>query len=354
MGLTMRTIKASLVFLAITVSVPAAAGQLYLDQLYGYSKTSDIVFGVGQTNNGPMQLLLDVYQPVDIGLAQVQHNRPAVVLQDGGAWTSGEKDNGRVVTPAIYLAQRGYTVFIADYRQVGDSPVSGPGPWQNLSISGNGSTMGGIVSLYPSKNVIRAGIEDFATAMTYVRNNAALYDIDPNRIGAGGGSAGAVNVLDLQYNGNTAGASYRAQAVVALLGTMYGDWNKVVPGGPPLFMWNNALDPVIWYDPDVDPNLHNRLIQTGIYFEQWMEYPDLIDHNVHYEQYPSPDPNNPWLVGYDNSKLILDRMVDFLAYQLAGGPQVVPVPEASSLLLGLASALAVGYGVLRRRRSPNV
>jgi acetyl esterase/lipase len=101
--------------------VPIAArgdGQLYLDALYGYNRTTDIVFGTGNTNNGPMQLLLDVYQPTDIGLGAVQSNRPAIVIQDGGAWTSGDKQNGRVVTPAIFLAQRGFTVFVADSRQV--------------------------------------------------------------------------------------------------------------------------------------------------------------------------------------------------------------------------------------------
>lgn len=324
---------AVLVAMCLSVGITSAhAGSLYIDPLYGYAKTADIQYGTGATTGAPFNLLLDVYQPVDIGLGRVQPNRPAVVIQDGGAWTSGEKDNGRVVTPAIYLAQRGYTVFIADYRQVGDSAVSGPGPWQNLDISGNGSTMGGIVSIYPSKNVIRAAVEDFATAISYVRTNATTYGINPNLIAAAGGSAGAVDVLDLQYNNNPVDASYRAQAVLALVGTMYGDWDKVQAGGPPLFMLNNALDPVIWYGPDVSPNLHNRLLSTGIYFEQWMQEPNLIDHNVHYEQHPTANPVSPYMTQWigDTSKDVLERMADFLANKLNDGPvEIAATPVIS-------------------------
>lgn len=315
-------------------SVPVPAGQLYIDPLYGYTKTSDVVFGTGGTNGGgTTNLLLDVYQPKDIGLGRVQPNRPAVVIQDGGAWTSGDKTNGRVVTPAVYLAQRGYTVFIADYRQVDDNAVSGPGPWQNLSFSSNGSTMGSLIGVYPSYNVIRAGIEDFATAMTYTRSNAAAYGINPNLIAAAGGSAGAVNVMDLQYNNNPVNPAYRAQAVVSLVGTMYGDWNRVQPGGPPLFMLNNALDPVIWYQSDVEPNLHNRLKATGIYYEQWMQEPNLTDHNVHYEQLPTPDPTDPWMAQFngDASKDVLMRMRDFLAYHFNNGPVEIRPPAFMSV-----------------------
>lgn len=314
-------------------STVGSAAQLYLDPIYGYAKTSDVVFGTGATNSGGMPLLLDVYQPTDIGLGRVRPNRPAVILQDGGAWTSGEKDNGRVVTPAVYLAQRGYTVFIADYRQVGDGAISGPGPWQNLEFSGNGSGMGGLVKIYPGANIIRAGIEDFATAISFVRTNAASFGINPNLIAAGGGSAGAVNVMDLQYNNNPVDPAYRAQAVVSLVGTMYGDWDKVQAGGPPLYLWNNALDPVIWYGPDVEPNLHTRLQEKGIYYEQWMMDPDITDHNVHYEQFPTADPNCPWLVDKigDTSRDALGRIADFLAYQFAGGPVEVPLPPVLSV-----------------------
>ena len=111
-------------------------------------------------------------------------------------------------------------------------------------------------------------IEDYAAAITYVRTNAALYGIDPNHIAGIGGSAGAIDLLDLQYNGDTTKASYRTQANISAVGSMMGDWDKVVAGGAPLFLWNNPLDPLIFYNSDVEPNLHKILQQKNIYYEQ--------------------------------------------------------------------------------------
>ena len=349
-----RPLSAFVVFCVI--AAPAAsrveAGLLYIDQLYGYQKTSDIQFGTGNTTNGAMPLLMDVYQPTDIGNAPVQTNRPAVVIQDGGAWTSGDKGNGRVTTPAIYLAQHGYTVFIADYRQVGDSPsTAGPGPWSNLNPSAHSSGLGLATSIYPSVNVVRVGIEDFAKAITFVRTNAATYGIDPNEIAGVGGSAGGINLLDLQYNGNTTAASYRTQANIAVVASMMGDWDKVVSGGAPLFMWNNPQDPLIFYNNDVEPNLHHQLQAKNVYYEQWMEEANLTDHNVHYEQFPFADTNDPYLAGKynDNSEIIMDRMRDFLAYHFTTTGPITVVPEASSILLVLAGGISLGVIPLRKR-----
>ena len=316
----------------------SAAGLLYIDPLYGYHETENIQYGVGSTTSGPMSLLLDVYQPTNIGMGAVQANRPAVVIQDGGAWTSGDKDNGRVTEVAQYMVQRGYTVFIANYRQYNDHPsTADPGPWSNLSPTSHGSVLGFETSLYPGINGVRVAVEDFATAITYVRNNAATYGIDPNHIAGVGGSAGAIDLLDLQYNGNTTAASYRTQANISAVGSMMGDWDRVVAGGAPLFLWNNAQDPLILYNSDVEPNLHHQLQTSNIYYEQWMETPNATDHNVHYDQYPLYDTNDPNMAGVpnDQSELIEDRMRDFLAYHFtATGPITIFTNEPPTIDLG--------------------
>ena len=346
------SVFAALVFCAAET---ASAGLLYIDPIYGYQKTSNIQFALGKTTSGTMPLLLDVYQPTDIGQGKVQANRPAVVIQDGGAWVSGDKENGRVVQAATYLTQRGYTVFIANYRQVGDSPAApGPGPWNSLSPSSNSSGLGAGTFIFPSHNVIRNGIEDFAAAITYVRNNAALYGVNPNYIAGAGGSAGAINLLDLQYNGNTTAQPWRTQANLAFVGSMMGDWDKVVAGGAPLFMLNNALDPLIFYNNDVEPNLHNRLESVGIYHEQWMQYPNVLDHNMHYDQYPLADTGNPYMTASygDSSKLVMERAADFLAYHFTPtGPINIVVPEPASvalLFLGIVSLIGATWRRPRR------
>ncbi len=347
-----RIVGVFAIVIFLSAASPVFAGLLYMDPLYGFNQTENIQYGLGKTKTGTKPLLLDVYQPTDIGKGKVQTNRPAVVIQDGGAWTSGSKDNGRVTYVAEFLVKRGYTVFIADYRQTGDNPATaGPGPWNSLSPSSNGSLLGLYTVVYPGVNVVRAGIEDFASAITYVRNNASLYGIDPNHIAGVGGSAGAINLLDLQYNGDTSKASYRTQANISAVGSMMGDWNKVVAGGAPLFLWNNALDPLIYYNNDVEPNLHQRLQSKNIYYEQWMEYPNSGDHNVHYDQYPLADTKDPYLAGKynDSSLLIEDRIRDFLAFHFtATGPINIAVPEPSSIVLMFVGLFALGVISSRR------
>lgn len=324
------------------------AGLLYIDQLYSVTRTRDVVYGVGQTSSGPMQLVMDVWQPTYNGAAPVMSDRPAIVLQDGGSWTSANKNNSRMTEFARYFARRGYTVFTTNYRQFGDNPIAGPGPWdQNLKFSFP-------LNIYPTANVIKAGIEDFATAISHVRANASLYGVDPNRIGAAGGSSGAVNAMYLQYNMRTAhNQPFQAQAVVSLVGTMFDNYNLVrgpQSQTPPLFLLNGISDLLIPYSPNVSPNLHNEFENRGggLYYEQWLQdVPEQeLGHGVDYDYHPwsKDDP-----LKLDRSKNVLERVADFLAYQLAGGPVEI-IPEASTVAMSLTGSLAVLAFLQRRFR----
>lgn len=339
-----RTLVCILMLAAMCSTVtPVSAAYLYIDQIYATTRTRDVVYGVGNTQNGSMDLVMDVWQPRDRGTGAVLPDRPAIVIQDGGSWTNGSKDNSRVTDFARYFAQRGYTVFAVNYRQFNDSPIAGPGPWdQNLSFQFP-------LNVYPTANVIKSGIEDFATAISHVRANAELYGINPDRIGAAGGSAGAINAMYLQYNMRTAhNQTFQAQAVVALVGTMYNNYNLVrgpQSETPPLFLLNGVTDQLIPYSPNL-PNLHNEFENRGggLYYEQWLQ--DLQDHDlkhgVDYSYHPwsKDDP-----LKLDTSKNVLERVADFLAYNLAGGPVLVVVPEASTFVLtGLGGLALVIFG----------
>lgn len=87
------------------------------------------------------------------------YKRPAVVFFFGGGW------NGGTVTQfeqhCKYLASRGMVAFVADYR-VKSRQKTGPD----------------------------ACVADGKSAIRWVRTNAARLGIDPDRIAAGGGSAG--------------------------------------------------------------------------------------------------------------------------------------------------------------------
>ncbi len=84
---------------------------------------------------------------------------PAIVFFFGGGWTSGTPE--QFLPQATYLASRGMTTFVADYRVA-------------------------------SRDKVKAAtcVEDAKSAVRWLRANADKLAIDPNRICAAGGSAG--------------------------------------------------------------------------------------------------------------------------------------------------------------------
>jgi acetyl esterase/lipase len=105
---------------------------------------------------GDRELRLFVVNPEDW---QAADQRPALVLFHGGGWTGGSPVQFN--DQAAYLARRGMVCIQVEYRLVKDVP----GPPVHC-------------------------VQDAKSAMRWVRSHAAELGIDPQRIGAGGGSAG--------------------------------------------------------------------------------------------------------------------------------------------------------------------
>jgi len=108
---------------------------------------------------------MDILRPRETAGSQ----RPAVLLVHGGGFRAGSKEG--YIPLAIKLAERGYVTATVNYRLA---------PQYR----------------YP------AAVEDVKSAVRFLRANAAKYNLDPNHIGALGGSAGGHLVLML---GLTAG-----------------------------------------------------------------------------------------------------------------------------------------------------
>ena len=119
-----------------TVNIPEGA-TVHRDLIYGQV--------------GDRKLPLDLYLPPDTS-APV----PVVIWVHGGAWRGGGKGNGG---QARNMITRGFAVVDVEYRLSGEA-------------------------LFPAQ------IEDCKTAVRWVRANAKKYDLDPDRIGAWGASAG--------------------------------------------------------------------------------------------------------------------------------------------------------------------
>jgi acetyl esterase len=105
---------------------------------------------------GDAKLNLYIYEPEG---HKASDKAPAIVFFFGGGWTNGSPVQFQ--NQAKYLAARGMVAITADYR---------------------------VSSRYPVKVV--DCVRDANTAIRWVRQNAKRLGIDPNRIGAGGGSAG--------------------------------------------------------------------------------------------------------------------------------------------------------------------
>ena len=86
--------------------------------------------------------------------------RPAIVFIHGGGWRNGDKRAGAFLQPTIDYAAKGYVCITINYRMLDEAPIT-------------------------------ACVEDVKNAVRWLRAHAEEYNIDPNRIGATGNSAGA-------------------------------------------------------------------------------------------------------------------------------------------------------------------
>jgi acetyl esterase/lipase len=142
----------------------------------------DIVFGKG----GDLDLPLDVYHPV-AGTAK----RMAIVHLYGGGFFTGNK--GGVATSCRAFASQGYTGIASTYR------LTGQGRWP-------------------------AQIEDVKAAIRWTRANADRLNVDADKIGVAGYSAGGMLALfaagtsdrpEFEGKGGNAGVSSKVAACVA-------------------------------------------------------------------------------------------------------------------------------------------
>jgi acetyl esterase/lipase len=136
-------------------------------------------------------------QKMDLYFPKVSDGKPApvVVYVHGGAWREGDKAEGGGMSEMPLLSQRGYLFVSINYRL---APR-----WK-----------------WPVQ------IQDVKCAIRFLRAHAKSYNLDPNRIGAMGSSAGGHLVALLGVTDTSAGfdvgeyldQSSRVQAVVDLFG----------------------------------------------------------------------------------------------------------------------------------------
>lgn len=209
-------------------------------------------------------LRLDLYFP-----GSMDAPAPIVVYVHGGGWTQGSKDRQLEIFYASSLLDAGFVLASVDYR------------------------------LAP-QHKFPAMIEDVKCAIRFLRAHAAEYNIDPERIGAMGASAGGHLVSLLGVTDQSAGfdvgeyldQSSRVQAVVDLFGpadltvgysSAYAGMAQHVFGttdpAHPIF---RAASPVTYITPDDPPFLilHGDRDQTVPLAQSQEFYDKLIAGGV--------------------------------------------------------------------------
>jgi sugar lactone lactonase YvrE/acetyl esterase/lipase len=104
--------------------------------------------------DGQRKLLMDIFVPTN---ATASQPKPALVVVHGGGWRNGDKTKFRAL--AIKLASHGYVTAAIEYRLADEAA-------------------------FP------AAMHDCTAAVRFLRGNAETYRLDPQKIGAVGGSAG--------------------------------------------------------------------------------------------------------------------------------------------------------------------
>jgi acetyl esterase/lipase len=214
-----------------------------------------------------MDLKLDLYRPIDIGLGAVPVLSPGVVVIHGGSFINGDKAD---LAPVGELyASYGFTVASIQYRLAGDSVPFTPGPASSFPFPLN------LVS-----STINAGVQDATTAMTWMRTNAAQYGIDPAHVALGGGSAGAIISLLQAYHNPPASAA--PQVVVSFLGAMFGTEQSIQAGDPPAFVVASSDDDIVHFNPPLGTVAAvDQMDQVGVYNEFYVQ--TGVGHDVDFE-----------------------------------------------------------------------
>lgn len=136
----------------------------FIDSFRGISqgKTRHLE-GVSFNTPAGVDLSMEIYQPPEKGIY------PALVVIYGGAWRSGSPKT--YLEFNRYMAARGYTVFAIDYRHA---------PRYR----------------YPAQ------LEDVLASLNFIRENAAKYEADAERVVLFGRSSGAHLAMLAAYNSN--------------------------------------------------------------------------------------------------------------------------------------------------------
>lgn len=147
-------------------------------------------------------LSMDIYTPFGDNLT----NRPVLVFAHGGAFVAGSRDLGEMKYWCKEFAKRGYVTASISYRLA--------------------SSTFELLDTLSALNVVTKAISDGHAAIRYIRKSATQgnpFGVDPDRIIAGGTSAGAVLMLHVAYMNDTVSLGPHLREIVRNNGGISGN-----------------------------------------------------------------------------------------------------------------------------------
>lgn len=316
--------------LAVAATSPAGAQTLYVDEQFGFTQTTGVVFASKPVGSPPtnLDLRLELFEPQGTG---VPTSRPAIILIHGGGFTGGSRFSVRLIEMCERMARRGYTCVSIDYRLEGDDPVvSAPFEPIEAAVAASGEARAAAIA---------AAAEDGWAAYQWMTANAAALEVDVGRIGVGGSSAGAVTALMLTYVLDDIGVAPANTfgAVFDMWGSLGDDPTSLASGDAPLLIAHGENDVTVPVSGAYA--LETQAIAVGLTYEIYVV--EGVGHGF-----------NIFTTVVAPGQTMFDRFVDFFYQHVAGaGAPAVPAltPGTQMLLCALLLTLGLTARSLRRR-----
>jgi predicted esterase len=128
-------------------------------------------------------LFLDVYNPARGSQTSIDGvKKPTIIFMFGGGFIQGTRDNDTYKEWFKLMTKNGYRIISIDYR---------------LGLKGTDKV--GVAQVNILDKAIHMAVEDLFSATNFMIDNAESLGIDPSNIVISGSSAGAISVMQAEY-----------------------------------------------------------------------------------------------------------------------------------------------------------
>ncbi|GHU91400.1 hypothetical protein FACS1894174_05110 [Bacteroidia bacterium] len=181
------------------------------------------------SNRGGVSLQLDKYR-----LKKSEEKQACVIFLFGGSFRGGVRDGDDFLKYYDFLVNQGYTVLAIDYR-LGLKGMRDPDLEKIIPALGN---------------AIYMAVEDLYDATNYALQHASDWSIDPEKIIITGSSAGAITVLQAEYECNRQSAiskklpaGFKYAGVIGFAGAIFSQGEM---------KWTGKAAPMLFFHGDMD------------------------------------------------------------------------------------------------------